>query len=91
MDSRRAALLRIGVYAVLMGSAKWIGTVDVLGVTLSLDGTPLVRGDGYSIGANRGGSALKVETTAGGRATLTVTNTSGATVRVRIILGAFAV
>jgi hypothetical protein len=61
-----------------------------LQVTLSLDGTPLVMGDAYSIGANRGGAALKVETTTGGRATLTTTNTSGTTVRVRIILGAFA-
>jgi len=46
-------------------------------------------GAGYSIGTNRGGSELKVETTAGGRAILTVTNMSGTAVRVRLILGAF--
>lgn len=76
--------------AALMATARWIGTSELLAVTVSLDGSVLDTGSGYSIGSERGGSTLKVDTTTGGRATLTVTNTSSVSVQIRMVLGAFA-
>jgi len=68
---------------------RWIGTTDPLQVTLALDGVEQATGDAYSIGTDRGGAVVRKQTTAGGQATLSVTNTSGATVNVLIILGAY--
>lgn len=81
--------LQVASATVLTGSAQWIGTIAPLPVTLALDGTSLATGDAYSIGTDRGGSSVLAKSTAGGRATLSVTNTTDATVKVRLILGAF--
>jgi hypothetical protein len=80
--------LQLTGMSILMGSAKWIGTTDELSVTLSLGGTQLTTGQGYSIGTDRGGSDLAFVTTGGGLAALVVTNTSGDTAKVRTALGA---
>jgi hypothetical protein len=69
----------------LVGSARWIGTADALKVTIALGGSTLVTGTPYHVETNRGGSYLRARTTGGGHATLSVTNTSGVTVRVRIL------
>jgi len=74
--------------SVLLGSARWIGTISPLNMTLSLDGVTLATGKPYHFGADRGGADLKANTTAGGHATLSVHNTSGVRVKVRIVLAA---
>ncbi len=92
----RTAELQVAGPSVLMGTVRWIGTADPLPVSLALDGTPLTTvsgysaGTSYSIGTDRGGSAVRAKTTAGGQASLSVTNTSGATVKIRLIFGAVA-
>jgi hypothetical protein len=72
--------------SILLGSARWIGTISPLAVTLSLDGAMLATGKPYHFGADRGEADLKANTTAGGHATLSVHNTSGVRVKVRIVL-----
>ena len=72
--------------SVLLGSARWIGTISPLNVTLSLDGAALATGKPYHFGADRGGADLEANTTAGGRATLSVHNTSDVRVKVRMVL-----
>jgi hypothetical protein len=74
--------------SILLGSARWIGTISPLNVTLSLDGATLATGKPYHFGADRGGADLNANTTAGGHATLSVQNTSGVRVKVRIVLAA---
>jgi hypothetical protein len=74
--------------AALMGLARWIGTASSLPLSLSMDGTKLAEGEVYTTAAGRGGSDVRAKTSAGGRATLSVTNTTAATVKVQIILGA---
>jgi hypothetical protein len=76
--------------SLLIGSAKWIGTTDSLSVTLGFNGASVATGDGFSIGTDRGGSVVRAQTTAGGQVSLLVANTSAVKVKVRIILGAFA-
>ena len=56
-----------------------------LSVTIALDGTTLATGTAYHFGHDRGGSYLRTRTTAGGLATISVTNTSAATVKVGIV------
>src|SRR3990170_187172 len=85
--ARREVELQVGGSSVLLGSVRWIGTTSPLNVSLLLDGSSLATGTSHSFAANRGGSILNARTTGGGRATLSVTNTSGATVTVRIVLG----
>ena len=76
----------------LSASVRWVGTVDPVKVILALDGSKLATtGTPYHFGLNRGGSFLNARTTSGGRATITVTNTSGATIKVRIVFTASAV
>ncbi len=76
----------------LSGLVRWVGTIDPLDVTLALDGSTLAAtGTTYHFGPNRGGSLVNAQTTAGGRATMTVTNTSDATVKVRIVFTAAGV
>jgi hypothetical protein len=70
----------------LSGSARWIGTANALKVIIALDGSPLTAGTAYRIGNNKGGSYLQTRTNRAGHATLSVTNTSGVTVRARILL-----
>ena len=84
----RQVELHIDGPSVLLGSVRWIGTTSPLSVSLLLDGANLATGTGHSTAGNRGGSSLRARTTDGGHATLSVTNTSGATVMVRIVLGA---
>jgi hypothetical protein len=70
----------------LSGSARWIGTANALKVIIALDGSPLTTGTAYRIGNDKGGSYLQTRTNRAGHATLSVTNTSGVTVRARILL-----
>ena len=60
-------------------------------VDLPLAGSPLATtGSTYHIGRDRGGSSLNAKTTAGGLATISVTNTSGVPVKLRIVLASSA-
>jgi hypothetical protein len=74
----------------LAGSARWIGTLSPLTVVLTLDGTTVATGTAYHFGLDRGGSYLNAHVTTGGLATLSVTNTSDVTVKVRIVFAATA-
>ena len=75
----------------LNGVVRWIGTISPLKVTVSLAGSPLATtGSTYHIGRDRGGSSLNAKTTAGGLATISVTNTSGVSVKLRIVFAASA-
>jgi hypothetical protein len=74
----------------LTGSARWVGTISPLDVTIALDGSTLATGTAYHFGANRGGSLLSAQTTKGGRVTMSVVNTSDVTVKVRIVFGSSA-
>lgn len=69
----------------LAGLVQWIGTISPLDVDISLDNARLVSGTTYQMGNDRGGSYLRTLTTAGGRAAVSVTNTSGTSVTIRII------
>jgi hypothetical protein len=82
--------LQLSGASILFGAVRWIGTTDSLPVTIALDGTTLATGTGYSFAGTRGGSRAGARTTGGGLATLSVTNTSGVTVKVRMIFGALA-
>jgi hypothetical protein len=83
--------LALGGPSGLSGVVRWIGTINPLKVTVSLAGNPLATtGTTYHIGRDRGGSSLNATTTAGGLATISVTNTSGVKVKLRIVFGASA-
>ena len=74
----------------LSGSAQWIGSSAAMKVTIAVNASPLGSGKAYALGTNRGGSYLKVQTPVGGHATMAITNTSNASVKVRIMLVATA-
>jgi len=75
----------------LNGVVRWIGTTSPLKVTVSLAGSSLATtGSTYHIGRDRGGSSLNAKTTAGGLATISVTNTSGVPVKLRIVFASSA-
>jgi hypothetical protein len=75
----------------LNGVVRWIGTTSPLKVTVSLAGSPLATtGSTYHIGRDRGGSSVNAKTTAGGLATISVTNTSGVPVKLRIVFASSA-
>ena len=75
----------------LNGVVRWIGTINPLKVTVSVAGSPLATtGTTYHIGRDRGGSSVNAKTTAGGLATISVTNTSGVPVKLRIVFAASA-
>lgn len=75
----------------LSGVVRWIGTVNPLKVTVSLGGSPLTTtGTTYHIGRDRGGSSVNAQTTTGGLATISVTNTSTVPVKLRIVFAASA-
>lgn len=74
----------------LAGSAQWIGTASALKVAIAVNGSTLTTGIAYRIGTNRGGSHLQAQTPVGGRAIMSVTNTSNVRVKVRILLMATA-
>jgi hypothetical protein len=59
-----------------------------LDVTIFLDGSALATGTAYHFGLNRGGDFLNAQATTGGRATMSVTNTSHVTVKVKISFAA---
>lgn len=82
--------LRVDGPSGLAASAQWIGTSNALATTLAVDGVPLTRGTAYRTGHDRGGAQLRAQTLVGGRATLVVTNTSPARVKVRLMLVATA-
>jgi hypothetical protein len=74
--------------SILLGSAQWIGPSSPLTVTLSMNGATLASGGAASHGNdNRGKAVLRAVTSTTGPATLSVTNTSEITARVRLILG----
>jgi hypothetical protein len=65
----------------LSGLAQWIGTTSPLEVTIA-HGTLLKTGRTYSMGNDRGGSYVSTQTTEGGQASFSVTNTTDVTVTV---------
>jgi hypothetical protein len=71
--------------AELVGSARWIGTTDPLDVTIAVNGSTLATGTPYHYGQDRGGALLSATATTGGRATMSVNNTSAVTVKVKIV------
>jgi hypothetical protein len=80
----RTVSLQVSGPSGLATSAKWIGTTSPLNVTIALNGSILATGTAYHYGLNRGGSYVQTQTTAGGLATISVTNSSNATVKVNI-------
>jgi hypothetical protein len=75
----------------LSGVVRWIGTINPLKVTVAFDGSPLnTTGTTYHIGRDRGGSSVNAQTTTGGLATISVTNTSTVPVKLRIVFAASA-
>ena len=74
----------------LSGSAQWIGTDAALKVTIGVNGSTLATGTAFSMGTKRGGADVHAQTPVGGRAIITVTNTSEKKVKVRILLLATA-
>jgi hypothetical protein len=86
----RSVELPITGRSALSGSARWVGTIKPLTVTIALNGSTLATGTTYRVGSNRGGSYLKAQTTVGGLATMSVTNTSGVRAKVRIVFTAAA-
>ena len=84
----REVELQVTGASVLLASVRWEGTAGPLSAALSLNGSPLATGGSHRLGENRGGATLSARTTAGGRATLAVTNTSGVQVTVKLTLGA---
>jgi hypothetical protein len=73
----------------LSASVRWVGTINPPHVSLALNGSKLAAtGTTYHFGPNRGGSLLNVRTSTAGRATITVTNSSNATIKVRIVFTA---
>jgi hypothetical protein len=69
----------------LAGSARWVGTTSPLLVTLAVDGSTVATGIPYHFGKDRGGAYLKALTTAGGLATMSVTNQTARLVKVRMV------
>ena len=85
----RSVQLKIPGPSGLFGSARWVGTISrPLAVRIALNGLTLTTGTAYHVGRNRGGSFLQARTTAGGLATMSVTNTSASTIKVRIVFTA---
>lgn len=84
----RTVQLQVAGPTGISGSARWIGTSSPLQVAIALDGSTLTTGTPYQVGTNRGGSYLQAKTTAGGLATVSVTNTSPVTAKVRIVFTA---
>ena len=80
--------LQVTGASVLLGGVRWEGTAGPLQAVLSLDGSPVATGGSHRLGDKRGGATLRARTTAGGRATLSVTNTSATQVTVKLTLGA---
>ncbi len=79
--------MKVAGHAGLAGSVRWIGTRAPLPVTLSVNGTRVATGKPYSLGTDRGGSDVGGVARRGGQARLSVRNTSGVRVRVRLNLG----
>jgi hypothetical protein len=86
----RTASIQLAGPSGVAAAAKWIGTTSPLNVTLALGGTTLATGTAYHYGHDRGGSYVRATTTAGGVATVSVTNPTSATVKVRIVFMATA-
>jgi hypothetical protein len=84
----REVELPVGGPSVLLGTVRWIGTNSHLETRLLLNGSNLTTGTSYTFAGTRGGSDVRSRITAGGTATLAVTNTSAATVKIKMILGA---
>jgi hypothetical protein len=75
----------------LNGVVRWVGTTSPLKVTASLAGALLTTtGTTYHFGRDRGGTSVNAQTTTGGPARISVTNTSGVAVKLRIVFAASA-
>jgi hypothetical protein len=74
--------------SIVLGSVRWIGTNSQLDTRLLLDGSLLSRGSSHVLLDNRGVASFTQTISRAGRTTLQVTNTSAATIKVRLILGA---
>ena len=75
----------------LSGVVRWVGTTSPLKVTASLAGAPLTTtGTTYHFGRDRGGTSVNAQTLSGGTASISVTNTSAVTVKLRIVFAASA-
>lgn len=83
--SRTVGLQLIGPSG-LVGKVQWIGTAAAMQVTMAFNASPLTSGTAYRVGTSAGGSYLKAQAPAAGRATLVVKNTSNANVRIRMLL-----
>jgi len=88
--SSRAVDMQLTGPSGLTGSAQWIGSSAPMKVTIAVNALPLGAGKAYALGANRGGSYLKVQTPVGGHAIMAITNTSNTSVKIRIMLVATA-
>jgi hypothetical protein len=84
----RQVELQVTGASALLGSVRWEGTASPLPATLSFEGSPVATGDTHRLDTNRGATTLQARTAAGGRATLSVTNSSGVPVTVKVTLGA---
>ena len=84
----REVKLQVEAPSMLMGTVRWIGTRSPLDVSLLLNGAHLASGTSHGYLKNRGVTNLEVRTSEAGLATLSVTNTSGTTVKVKLVLGA---
>lgn len=87
--TRRATIELSGI-AGLQGAASWVGTTKPLDVVLALDGEPLATGSAYHFGSDRGGVTLVAQSPGPGVATLSVTNSAGKSVNVRLAFAAGA-
>lgn len=87
----REVKLQVETASVLMGMVRWIGTKSPLDVSLALNGAHLASGTSHGYFNNRGAANLQGRTSGAGLARLSVTNTSGTTVKVKLVLGAFDV
>jgi hypothetical protein len=88
--ARRGVDIQLAGPSSLAGSVQWIGTAAPMKVTIAVNASPLAAGTSYRLGDSRGGSYVKAQTPVGGRATMSVTNTSNVSVKVRIMLVATA-
>jgi hypothetical protein len=87
-QATREVALQLAGPAAVAASVRWVGTRGPLDARLLLDGSPLATAAHYSFALDRGGCVATARTTAPGRATFIVTNTSEKTVAVRISFGA---
>jgi hypothetical protein len=80
----RSLELPLGGPSGLASQVQWIGTTSPLDVSIALDGALLSTGTSYQMGHDRGGAYVRTQTGTGGVASVSVTNTSGVPVKIRM-------